>query len=219
MRGVAVLRPEPGATATADRAARMGLAVLRLPLFELRPLPWIPPDPRGFDALLLTSAAAPRLAGPGLVALRGLPVVAVGPATADVARAAGLAVAGVGDADAAAAVALARARGLPRLLHLAGRERASDLPGVRPLAVYGADESELTPGATTILAEGWTALLHSPRAARRLAELVDRDATSRGLVGLAAISPAALAAAGGGWAAARAAPRPDDAALLALAAG
>ena len=64
-RPIAVLRPEPGNAATADRIAALGLAAIRLPLFEVRALDWAPPDPAGFDALLLTSANAPRLAGPG----------------------------------------------------------------------------------------------------------------------------------------------------------
>lgn len=213
---VVVLRPEPGNARTAERAAARGLDVMRLPLFATRPLAWTPPDPDGFDAMLLTSAAAVRHAGPGLGALARLPVVAVGPSTAAAARAAGLTIAGTGEGDASAALALAHANGLTRLLHLAGRERMPDAPGVTVIAVYRSDPLPVAPGATRILAAGWTALLHSPRAARRFAELIDRNATPRAAVAVAALSPAVLAAAGAGWSRAVAADRPTDAALLDL---
>ncbi|HEX8383233.1 MAG TPA: uroporphyrinogen-III synthase [Sphingomonas sp.] len=213
---VAVLRPEPGNARTAERAAARGFDVMRLPLFELGPLAWSPPDPDGFDALLLTSAAAVRHAGPGLEPLRRLPVVAVGEATARTARAAGLSVVATGEGGVATAVSLADSMGLTRLLHLAGRDRMPDAPGVTALSVYATDPLPIAAGATGILAEGWTALLHSPRAARRLAMLVDRDATARDSIALAALGHAVLDAAGQDWRRAVAADRPTDAALLDL---
>jgi uroporphyrinogen-III synthase len=211
----AVLRPEPGNAATAARLAALGVSVRRLPLFRYAPLAWTPPDPAAFDALLLTSAAAARLAGPGLARLAHLPVAAVGAATARAAREAGLSVAMVGAGDAAAAVAGARTRGWHRLLHLAGRDRtAGDVPA---LAVYAAEAAPLAPGAVRAL-EGGVALLHSPRAARRLAAATAEDGADRARIALAALSPAVLAAAGPGWRAAVAAERPDDGALCRLAA-
>ena len=213
---VVILRPEPGNARTAGRAAERGFDVMRLPLFATRPLAWTPPDPGGFDALLLTSAAAVRHAGPGLDALGRLPVLAVGESTAAAARAAGLTVAGTGDADVWAVLALARRAGSTRLLHLAGRDRMPDAPGVTAVTVYASDPLALAPGATRILAGGWTALLHSPRAARRFAELVERDRTPRPAIALAALSPAVLAAAGEGWRSGVAAGQPSDAALLDL---
>lgn len=219
MKGVAVLRPQPGAGRTAERARMRGLEVLVRPLFGVRPIEWRPPDPSGFDALLLTSAAALRHAGPGLEQVRRLPVVAVGPETAAVATRAGLQVAIRGEGGADDALLLARASGLNRLLHLAGRERMPDAPGVDPLVVYASEELPVEPGWTRTLAvENQVALLHSPRAAARVAELVCRDGTSRERIMLAALSPAILAAAGGGWRSALASPRPTDDALLDLAA-
>lgn len=219
MKGVAVLRPEPGAARTAERARARGLEVLIRPLFEIRPVAWDPPDASGFDALLLTSAAAARHAGRGFETLRRLPVVAVGPETAAAARRAGLAVAAVGNAGAAQALASARARGLDRILHLAGRERMPDAPGVEPVIVYASEPAPVEAGWTRALADGWTALLHSPRAAARLAALVDRDSTPRADVAVAALSPAVLAAAGDGWGSAHAAAHAGDDALLDLVAG
>lgn len=211
-----MLRPEPGASRTAARARARGLDVLVRPLFEVRGVAWTPPAPAGFDGLLLTSAAALRHAGPGLDALRRLPVVAVGRETARAAEEHGLAVVVTGDAGAERALHLARARGLSRLLHLAGRDRMPDHAGVEPVIVYASEPLPIEPGWTAVLAGGRAALLHSARAAARLAELVDRDRTPRAAVSLLALGPAVLAVVGGGWASARAAVRPTDDALLDL---
>lgn len=213
---VAVLRPEPGNARTAERARARGFEVLARPLFEVRPVAWTPPDPASYDALLLTSAAVLRHAGPGLDALARLPVVAVGPETARAARAAGLEVVIIGEGGADHALTLARARGLGRLLHLAGRERMPDAAGVDPLVVYASEELPIEAGWTRILGRGWTALLHSPRAAARLAALVDHDGAPKADIAVAALGPAVLAAAGGGWRSASAALRPDDESLLDL---
>ena len=61
---------------------------------------------------------------------------------------------------------------------------------------------------------GAVALIHSPRAGRRFAELVE----NRGSIAIAAISRAAAEAAGAGWECVEAADQPTDDALLALAA-
>ena len=98
MRPLLVLRPEPGASATAERARKLGLDPVLLPLFEVEPIEWAAPDPSTFDALLLTSANTIRMGGNQLERLRGLPVHAVGQATADAAHEAGFDVATSGDA-------------------------------------------------------------------------------------------------------------------------
>jgi uroporphyrinogen-III synthase len=61
------------------------------------------------------------------------------------------------------------------------------------------------------------AMIHSPRAAARLAELVPHE--DRSSVRIAAISQNAADAAGSGWAEIRVASSPTDSALLALARG
>ena len=86
MKRVLVLRPEPGASATVKRAKERGLDALAIPLFEVRPVDWDVPDAGSFDGLLLTSANAVRHSGEQLKELRGLPVHAVGAATAAAAR-------------------------------------------------------------------------------------------------------------------------------------
>ena len=213
-RPVLVLRPPPGDASTAALVEAAGLRALRLPLFATVPVAWARP-PGVFDALLLTSANAVRHAGEALDSVRDLPVVAVGATTAAVARAAGLTVTVTGTGDAADALARARARGIMRLLRLSGRERTL-LPGVTDVTVYAADPVALAPGALSV-AQGAVALLHSPRAARRFAQLIDRDAVPRAAVRIAALSAAVAAAAGSGWAACAAVDRPRDAALVALA--
>lgn len=216
-RAIAVLRPEPGNAATAARVEAAGLTAIRLPLFDVHALAWVAPDPVGFDALVLTSANAPRLAGPGLDTLAGLPVFAVGPATAAAAEARGLAIAHVGDGDGADLAATLAARGFSRALLLAGRERQLHAGGViaEAIAVYASDPLNVDPAAIGSLA-GTVALLHSARAARRLAELVG---PRRASIRLATISAAVAAAARPGWEQVSAASSPDDAALLTLARG
>lgn len=208
MRPLLILRPQPQADATATRARAMGLEARCHPLFALEPVAWTMPAGR-FDGLLLTSANAVRLAGQ----LPPLPVHAVGPATAAMARWAGCDVVGVGEGGVDALLAT-----LPpdlHLLHLAGEERITPaftlLPCVTAITVYRALALDLL-GAATI--EGTVAMVHSPAAGARLAAC-DCD---RREVRVAAISPAAAAACGAGWDRVEAAETPTDAALLSLAA-
>jgi len=209
---VLILRPEPGASATATRACALGLTPVVAPLFEVQPLAWSPPEPGRHDAILFTSAHAPRLAGSGLAALRTLPTYAVGEATAEAARAAGFGDIRTGPADGAALLALAAADGVRRALHLCGRDhlplRHPDLE-VEARAVYAAVERD---GPLDIPA-GAVALLHSPRAAALFA----RRVAARAGIRIAAISPAAAAAAGEGWAAVAVAARLRDEAVLEVA--
>ena len=202
---LAVLRPEPGNAATARRIEALGHIALRLPLFEVRPLVWDMPDLAGVDALLVTSANAIRHGGPGLAALRHLPVVAVGAATARAAEAAGFDVKLTGAGGVAEVL---RDAGDLRLLHLAGRDRVQET-GLPTLAVYA---SEPLPIGPTPLA-GTIALIHSPRAGVRLAEIMP----VRRHTAIAALSAAVLAAAGIGWRSVAVAERPTDEALIAAA--
>jgi uroporphyrinogen-III synthase len=211
---VLVLRPAPGDRATVAGLEAAGLVAIRLPLFEIVPMAWVPPKGE-YDALLLTSANAVRQAGPGLEAIRGLPTIAVGKATAEAARASGLSVAAAGNEDGAAALALAHARGWKRVVRLAGRER-TPLGGVTDLVVYASEPRDVSAGALAV-ARGAVALLHSTRAAARFATLVDREGMGRRMVRLAAISAKVAAEAGADWGAIRVADAPCDAALIAAA--
>jgi uroporphyrinogen-III synthase len=207
MTPLVIIRPEPGAGATAARARAIGIEARTFPLFEIVSVTWSAPQPDDFDALVLTSANAIRHGGPQLDLLKGLPVHAVGQATAAAARTAGFTVESSGEGG-AAAMSLPRGR---RLLHLAGRDHV-DIGAERTIAVYEAREVDHR-AASGVLADCVVAV-HSPRAGRRLAELV----SERARIAIAAISPAAAAACGTGWKSVEAAPRPSDSALLALAA-
>jgi uroporphyrinogen-III synthase len=217
-----ILRPEPGASATAARVTALGYAAIVAPLFTVNAQSWEPPSPDSFDALMLTSAHAARLAGPGLATYAHIPDYAVGGATAHAARDAGLHIAREGDSDGAALVALAARDGIRRLLHLAGREhRPLAAPGltIERHIVYAADATDALPAAArAALANEAIALVHSPRAAALFRHLLIGAAGKTNEVRLAAISAAAGVAAGDGWRALAIADRPTDDALLAAAA-
>lgn len=210
---ILVLRPEPGATATAARIRAGGAAALVLPLFETVARDWTGPEPGAIDALLVTSAATLRHGGAGLAAYRGLPLVAVGAATAAAARAAGFARVEAAGGDAAAAVALLERMGARTVFHPGGRQRTAVATGLRLIGATVYEAVALPPPpALARPPAGAVALVHSARAGAALAAAV----ADRGALSVAAISDAALEAAGGGWARAAAAERPDDAALVAL---
>ena len=211
MRPLLILRPEPGARISAERARALGLDPIVCPLFAVEAVDWTAPDPERFDALLLTSANAPRHAGPGLAEFANLPVIAVGQATARAASAAGLTVTDIGDGDAASLL-----RALPgprRLLHLAGEHRNTGNCGhmVEAVTVYRA-VAIADPGLPDVAA--MVVAVHSPRAGARLAQLI----AERGRTTVAAISKAAAGACGPGWEELSWPSEPSDPALLALAA-
>jgi uroporphyrinogen-III synthase len=215
MRRLFVFRPEPAALQTLRTAQGLGLDAVSIPLFELQPIDWTIPDANDFDAILLTSANTVRMAGEGLAALRALPVHAVGEGTAVAARVTGFGVATVGNGG--IDELLAEVPPDARLLHLCGEDRREPMTAGRSItsvAVYRANEKADVPGLRAL--EGQAAVIHSPRAAHRLAELVSSDA--RSTIRLAAISKAAAEAAGGGWQEVRTSPVPRDTELLALAA-
>ena len=212
-RALAVLRPEPGNAATAARVEALGLRAIRLPLFEVLPLAWEPPEPRAFDTLLLTSANAVCHAGPALVRFQALPVLAVGAATARAAEQAGFEVARVGSDGLASLLAGAGGR---RALYLhAAEARVPAHPIIAAaLPIYASDALPLSREDLHPLL-GNVALLHSVRAARRLGELLPPPDRAR--IRLATLSPAVATAAGDGWEQVVIATEVSDAALLASA--
>ncbi|HEX7876845.1 MAG TPA: uroporphyrinogen-III synthase [Sphingobium sp.] len=218
MKPVIILRPEPGASATEARAQGLGLRSRRCPLFEARPVIWKEPAADRFDALLLTSAQAARLAGPQLALYRTLPTYAVGQATAKALTERGFADVVAGEEGGNAIAARISADGHRRVLHLGGTTVAPIDAGpltIERIAVYTvAAKKEVA--LDDFLEPGAILLVHSPRAGQRIAELVAPD--QRSALHVIAISPAALAACGDGWASGEAPDRPDDERMLALAA-
>jgi len=217
MRRVLVLRPEPGASATVERARALGLNAIALPLFEVAAVDWQAPEPSGFDGLLLTSANAIRHGGDGLHKLRGLPVYAVGEATGEAAREAGFDIASTGDAG------VERLLGSIdpelRLLHLAGEDRREAPDARQQIRVIPVYRSRARDSVKLEGLAGSVALIHSARAGRRFAELGAEGNVERGTIAVAAFGSEAADAVGDGWEVVETAESPSDDALLALAKG
>ncbi len=217
-----ILRPQPGADETADRAIARGLEPVVAPLFVVGPLEWDAPDPAEIEALLLTSANGARHGGPILEAFAGLPCYCVGSATAAAARAAGFNDVLTGPSDGAAAVEMMARDGIIHALHLCGRDHIElSHPGIAITrrCVYAADAVEALPKqAGAAMRAGAVALLHSPRAGSLFAVLTGASGIPRDSVSIAAISEAVAAAAGFGWKTKAIARQPNDEALLELAA-
>ncbi|HEV7659027.1 MAG TPA: uroporphyrinogen-III synthase [Allosphingosinicella sp.] len=210
---VLVLRPQPGADETAARARALGLEVVVAPLFAVRPLAWTPPDPAGFDAVMLTSASAARQASDGLTPFKSLPCYAVGEATAAAAQEAGFADIRIGPDDGAALLLMMAEDGIKSALHACGEDHLAlghPAIAITRVPVYAAEVTKRLP----VAAEGALALLHSPRAAAVFAKL----AGDRSRIVITAISARTARAAGEGWRQVAVAARPRDEALLELAA-
>lgn len=213
------LRPEPGLTATLDKAQDLGLAITGLALSEIRAVAWPCPDPAAFDGLLIGSANAIIHGGANLVRLTGKPVYAVGEATAAAARAAGFTVAMTGSGglqgvlDAVAAPC--------HLLRIAGEEHVPLVPpaGVSfaEVIAYRSIALPLDPAAPLLASGAALVLLHSAATASHFATECDRLRLGRKGIILAALGPRIAAAAGEGWGAVCTAARPDEGALMQLA--
>lgn len=214
---VLILRPAPGATATARLVAQAGCEPVPVALFEVAPIAWTLPD-RAFDALVMTSANAARHGGARLAALRHLPLFVVGDATAAAARAAGFERVTVGDGDADDIARLLDADLDPgaRVLHLCGTKRRA-LPTratVTELPVYTLVPRGLDAAEHQALAEGQVALVHAASAGARLGELMPPGARDR--MHIVAISDRAAAACGIGWRSIAVAAQPRQDAMLEL---
>ena len=208
---ILVVRPQPGADATAARLAALGHEAIVQPLLTTRAVPWDVPV-HSPDAVILSSAAAVRLAGQQADSLKALPAHAVGEATAAAARAAGWPDVAVGPGTMQAL--LDRLPG-GAYLHLAGADLTHvTVPPSLSLSRVTVYETPLLP--LPALPDVDAVLLHSPRTARQFAREWDRLGGRRAHVRLLAISQATLAAAGSGWGAARAAAEPREPALLAM---
>ncbi len=211
-----VTRARPGADATADRLRDAGHAPVIAPLLVVRDLaPALDLD--GVGALAFTSANGVR-AFAALTPRRDWPAYAVGAATAEAAREAGFASvrSAEGDVDALAALILGDPDRSPgAVLHPGAREPAGDLCGAlrggglaaRALVVY---ETVAAPVARAPSCDA--VLVHSPRAARLLAEIPGARRPAALCISPAAAAPLRAA----GWDRVLAAPEPTEAALLAL---
>ncbi|QDH34346.1 uroporphyrinogen-III synthase [Porphyrobacter sp. YT40] len=213
------LRPEPGLSATLGKTRALGLPITGHALSAIRPVSWQCPEPATIDALLIGSANAILHAGPDLARLAAKPVHAVGEATAEAVRAAGLSVAMTGSGGLQGV--LDHIPAPCHLLRIAGEEHVplTPPPGVtfETVIAYRSEPQPLDPVAALLAAGEALVLLHSAAMARHFAAECDRLGLDRARIALAALGPRIAAAAGEGWAAIHIAARPDEAALLQLA--
>ncbi len=136
---VLVTRPEPGATRTAKRLARLGYEPIKLPLSEIVGLGASVPANK-FDAVIATSANAflhlPKVA---VAPLAGVPVFVVGAATAEAAIQADLlhVKAEGGDVEGLLAMLKDALSAGDKVIYLAGKVRRLDIE--ESLKAWGVD--------------------------------------------------------------------------------
>jgi uroporphyrinogen-III synthase len=217
-----IIRPEPGASASAKRALESGFEPLLLPFFEVRPRKWTAPDPASYDALLISSSNAVRHGGAALGKLLSLPVVAVGKRSASAAQHQGFIIAAIGDDGIEAGLAKADAAGHRRLLWLAGEDRREpavpDGMQIDTEVIYASEVVPLPTNAAETIASADIVALHSPRAAQLFGETVDAIGLDRSRITLVAFSAAIAQTVGQGWGGIAIAKMPEDQALLSAAA-
>ena len=230
----AVTRPVEDAVPLGRALEAAGHAVIVCPMMDVVLQPH-PLDLVGVQALLATSANGVRALAAS-TPRRDLPLFAVGPATANAARTAGFAAVEVAGGDGKALTALVGVRLDPakgRLMHAAGSITAGDLKrrlealgfSVERHVLYDARPRRgLPPPLAAALREGKLdgVLLFSPRTARLLCENIAAEGLEAGVRGARALCLSQAVAQ-----AARALPfsrieiaqTPDEAAMVALAAG
>lgn len=217
-----ITRARPGALATAERVRDLGLEAIVDPLLVVEALD-AELDLAPFTALAFTSANGVE-AFARLTDARGLPVFAVGRATAKAAHVEGFASVSSADGDVEDLCDLIAAGASGPVLWAGAKQPAGDLVGMlrgsgvmaKGVAVY--ETLERMPSDETLarLNAPKTVLLHSPRAARVLASVLrERLAPALRFLCLSEavaaplreiVEPGSVAVA----------PRPDESALLDL---
>lgn len=222
---VLAIRPEPGLSSTIALGRRMGLTMHGCALSRVVPVEWDLPSLARFDALLIGSANAMRLGGEKLAKLTGLPVHAVGEATAREARAAGFTVERLGKGG--LQTVLDNVEPPVHYLRLVGNEYVElDWPeGVsfEPVQVYEVQPRRFLDKPAKLFENPIVVLLHSAAMTRQFLAECQRLGVDRSGVILAAmgerIARPARAAGEDGWAAIHISPVPSDEALLAMVRG
>lgn len=217
-----ITRARPGALATAERVRDLGFEAIVEPLLAVEALD-AELDLSPIAALAFTSANGVE-AFARLTDARGLPVFAVGRATARAAQNEGFASVSSADGDVEDLCDLIAAGASGPVLWAGAREPAGDLVGMlrgcgvmaKGVAVYETLERAPSDEILARLEGPVTALLHSPRAARALAAILrERPAPALRLLCLSPavaaplrelVEPGSVTFA----------PRPDESALLDL---
>ena len=213
-----VIRPQPGADATAHRLRAAGHEATILPLFVIEHLAMERVSADGYDALLLTSGNAVRAAADFLTRDHGLPVYAVGSATAAALHKLSVPVAKTGSEGVESLVRGAASDGHHRLLWLAGEDHTA-IPSVAGASidveiVYRSAAVGISDDFARQVTESDAVILHSPRAAAYFAMLCDDLKLPREEITLATFSSAIGRSAGDNWASMIIADAPNDGALL-----
>jgi uroporphyrinogen-III synthase len=196
-----VTRPRAEAQALAALLARRGVESVVEPMIDIVETGFAPPDLGGVQAILCTSANGVRTLAQAS-AERGLPIFAVGDATALAARDAGFVRVESAGGDVGGLARLVRRRLRPaggRLLHVAGSDVAGDLAGTLSAAGFAVDRAvlyaaraaaRLSPAACRLIAAGRIdlALFFSPRSSAIFTRLAGEAEVSAGLAPTIAIS-------------------------------
>ena len=232
---ILITRPREDAAAFAARLAACGVESLVVPLMEVVIDAAATVDLAGVRAVLLTSANGARALA-ATCAERGVPVIAVGPATAQTAAESGFEVIAVAGGDVASMAETVRATLAPGegdLLHVAGSVLAGDLAGllagagftVRRVTAYSAQVARRLPDAACrALADGSLdgATFFSPRSAATFAALAadaGLDGTLARLAGYCLSDAVARELSVPPWGVLHVAPRPNGEALAGLICG
>jgi len=184
-----VTRPEPDASRQALALEAIGMGVVVEPLMRIEFNDCEPLDLDGVQALIATSRnglrALERL--PELERARALPLIAVGPASAEKARALGFGAVYEGSGTADGLVEIVQAHAAPErgaVLHLAGASLASDLKGAlealgfqvrQPVLYRATGSSQLSEpvGAAMRAGDIGGVVLMSPRTAKIYRVLIE----------------------------------------------
>lgn len=221
---VAVTRALPEANATAERLRALGAEPIVAPLLTIVPCAY-DTNVEGAQALLFTSTNGVR-AFPDPRRARDVPVLTVGDATGEAARAAGFANVRSGNGDVAALAAVAEATLDPAngtLIHISGDHVAGDLSGALSAAGFSVERriayaSVAASALPAPLLEPFDIVLfHSARAAQTFVKLGAPNADR--LVAACLSQAVADAARAASWRKLIVSPAPREDALLAAALG
>lgn len=229
---ILITRPREDAERFAARLDGCGVESLIVPLMEVVFHHDAALDLEGIATVLLTSANGARALA-ALSAERSVPVIAVGPVTAQAARAAGFTVAAVAGGDVVRLAETVQATLDPvdgDLLHVSGSVVAGDLAGrlgeagytVRRASVYSVRAAETMPDEAAAALQAGSldgAAFFSPRSAALFARLAANAAlggTIRSLAGYCLSDAVARELSRPPWGALHVAPRPDGEALAGL---
>lgn len=213
-----IIRPQPGADATAERFRAAGHQPLVVPLFKIRavaPLPTISPET---EAILLTSGNAVRAAEAILKNAGEIPLYAVGSATARAMSECGLTPAKTGASGVDDLMKVVAQDGHRHIIWLAGEDHSPvTVPASVRLdvqTVYQSAAAPISDDFVGTVSDSDMVILHSSRAAQHFAEYIDASPLARNEIALATFSDGIALHAGDGWAICIVASAPNDAALL-----